>query len=124
MYLHAVREWPLFASFVMEAGLDICGPGSFLHGYLPRHISSGAHTARFADAGTETATDLIAGTTLAAAVRIARGTAPSGYAEQVAVAILKGLGVPAAQARRLCRIELPPVQPAAGSLLARARPAE
>jgi hypothetical protein len=56
------------------------------------------HTTRFADVGLDCAIDLIAGTTLAAVVRIANGDALRDHPEQVALAILKALGVPAVQA--------------------------
>lgn len=53
--------------------------------------------------------------------RIAKGDAPRGHPEQVTLAILKALGVPAMQARRLAKIDLPSPEAPNGSMLAIAR---
>lgn len=120
-YLHEARDNPVFARFIAHRGLSAAGVASLIHHYLPAHISSGSHTARFSDATLEGATDLIAGTTLAAVRRIAQGGAPADHSQRVALAILKSLGVPALQARRLVKIEVPQLHAPSGSLLARAR---
>ena len=123
IYLHLARDCPVFAKVIAHRGLDVAGAASLMHNYLPGHIVSGTNSARFADATMETAIDLIAGTTLAAVMRIADGSAPADHPERVALAILKGLGVPGLQARRVVKLELPPFQPATGSMLALARSA-
>jgi hypothetical protein len=89
--------------------------------YLTEHLSWGNQTARFSDTCLESAIDVIAGTMLAAIQRIAAGNAPVDHAENVALAILKSLGVPAPQARRLIRVELQQLAAPSGSLLALAR---
>jgi AcrR family transcriptional regulator len=121
IYLQTARECPVFARFVARAGLGVVGPLSLIHRYLPGHISSGAQTARFAELNTHVGMDLITGTTLAAVARIAAGPVAPGYTEQVAAAILRGLGVPGKQAQRLSAVELSPIEPGAGTLLARAQ---
>ena len=121
MYLREARDNPLFAHFVQSRGLDVAGGASLLHDQLPAHIATGTHTARFADVGLDCAIDLIAGTTLAAVVRIANGDVPRDHPEQVTLAILKALGVPAMQARRLVKIDLPSPHAPNGSMLAIAR---
>lgn len=123
LYLHTAREYPLFAKFMSAAGLHAAGPSSLVYEYLPPHIAAGQETGRFADMPIEAALDLLAGTALAATVRLARGDAPPDYPEQAVAAILRGLGVPGGQAMRLVKIELPRIQPAPESLLARAGPA-
>ena len=121
IYLHLARDCQVFAKLVAHRGLDVAGTASLIHNYLPGHIASGKQSARFADAPMETAIDLIAGTTLAAVMRIAAGSTPADHPERVALAILKGLGVPGLQAQRLVKIELPLFQPATGSMLALAQ---
>ena len=121
IYLQMACECPVFAKFVARAGIGVAGPPSLIHQYLPGHIFSGAQTARFAESTTQVGMDLITGTTLAAVARIAAGPVSPGYPEQVAAAILRGLGVPGKQALRLSAIELPRIEPRTGTLLARAR---
>ena len=121
LYLHAAREYPAFAQAVAATGLHVAGLNSLLHEFLPRHLYSGESTARFADMSSQAAVDLIAGATLAAVARIASGQAPPDHPEQVAAAILRGLGVRGAEARRLVKIPLPAIRPAPGSRLAGAR---
>lgn len=94
---------------------------SLANQYLAAHVAWGNQTARFSDTHLESAIDLIAGTMLAAIQRIAEGNAPADHAENVALAILKSLGVPAPQARRLIRVELQQLAAPDGSLLSLAR---
>ena len=121
IYLQTACRCPGFARFVARSGLGVTGPQSFIHQYLPGHLVSGAQTARFVEPVTPVGMDLVTGTTLAAVTRIAAGPVVPGYPEQVAAAILRGLGVPGKQAHRLCIIELPVIAPRAGTMLARAR---
>jgi len=100
-----------------------CQECSLIHRHVPPHIDSGTHSARFADLTAEVAIDVIAGATLAALARIADGHAPADHPESVALAILKALGVPAVQARKLAKIELPRLGAIEGGLLARSREA-
>lgn len=121
LYLREARDNAVFARFVAHRGLAAANTTSLIHHFLPSHIAAGHQTARFSDGTLESATDLITGTTLAALRRIAQGNAPGDHPESVALAILKSLGVPTLQARRLVKIELPDLAPPSGSLLARAR---
>ena len=118
LYLREARDNPALARLLAHRGLSAA---SLVHQYLPAHVAWGNHTARFSDTTAESAIDVIAGATLAAVQRIADGQARAGHAEDVALSILKSLGVPTLQARRLVKIELPPLHPPAGSLLMRAR---
>jgi AcrR family transcriptional regulator len=121
IYLQTACECPLFAKFVARAGFGVAGPLSPVQHYLPGHITSGTQTARFAESTARVGMDLITGTTLAAVVQIAAGPVPPHYPEQIAAAILRGLGVPGKQAQRLSIVELPRIEPGSGTLLARAR---
>lgn len=121
LYLGEANDNPVFARFVTRSGLAVVGVTSLVHLYLPSHISCGNRTARFSDGTLESAVDLITGTTLAAVRRIADGEAPADHPQRVALLILRSLGVPAPQARRLATIDLPHLPAPSGSLLWRAR---
>ena len=121
IYLQTASDCPVFAKFVARAGLRVAGQPSLIHQYLPAHIFSGTQTARFVEPTTHVAMDLITGTTLAAVVRIAAGPVQPGFMEQVAAAVLRGLGVPGKQAQRLSIIDISSIEPRAGTMLARAR---
>lgn len=121
LYLHEAHDNPLFARLAAHRGLDLASATSLIHRHVPPHIDSGTHSARFADLTAEVAIDVIAGATLAALARIAEGHAAAEHPESVALAILKALGVPAVQARKLARIELPRLGANEGGLLARSR---
>lgn len=121
LYVREARENPVFARVVAHHGLAVAKAGGLAHHYLTTHVCWGNSTARFSDTSLETATDLIAGTIVAAVQRIADGIAPADHAEDVALAILKSLGVPALQGRRLIKVELPRLQASSAGLLSRAR---
>lgn len=107
LYLHTAQADPQLAACIAAAGLACAAPGSRLYDYLPADIADGIRTGRFLNLHMDIALDLVAGTTLAAVVRISRREAWPGHPEQAAATILRGLGVPAMQAGRLVRIELP-----------------
>jgi hypothetical protein len=121
LYLRETRENPVFARILAHPRFGFMAMTSLTDQYLTEHLSWGNQTARFSDTCLESAIDVIAGTMLAAIQRIAAGNAPVDHAENVALAILKSLGVPAPQARRLIRVELQQLAAPSGSLLALAR---
>lgn len=119
LYLHTVRKYPLIAKFVCQAGLHAAGPNNLVYELLPPHIAQGQAAGRFLPFGTETALDVIAGTSLAAVLRISSGEARSDYPENVVAAILRGLGMSDAQSRKLVALPLTPIDVASDSLLER-----
>lgn len=121
LYLREMRENPIFARILTHPRFGFLAMTSLANQYLAAHVAWGNQTARFSDTHLESAIDLIAGTMLAAIQRIAEGNAPADHAENVALAILKSLGVPAPQARRLIRVELQQLAAPDGSLLSLAR---
>lgn len=121
MYLKAASDHPTLARLVAKAGTEAIGPQSLAGEYLPAHIAHGLRTGRFVEEATSGSVELVCGTTLAAVARIAAGPVRDGFDEQVAALVLRGLGVPAAQARRLAIIVPPRIEPRAGSLLSLSR---
>jgi hypothetical protein len=123
LYLQAAREFPFGAQLVAAAGMHALGVSSRLHDVLPSDVADGHRVGRFAPIQAEAAVDLVGGSTLAALARMGTGAAPADLPEKVAAAVLRGLGVPGLEAERLVRIDLPRLQPAPHSLLARSRAA-
>lgn len=119
LYLHTTRVYPLVARFVANAGLHAVGPHTLIYEYLPPHIEAGISAGRFQAIPINVALDLIAGTALAAVVRIAAAEYEPNYAEQVVATILRGLGVSAAQSGKLVALPLTPMKPPPSSLLER-----
>lgn len=107
LYVDAAHADPLLAAAMLARGVQLGRPQGLLHVQLPKDIAAGIETGRFMALHMDTALDLVAGTTLAAVARILRREAWPGHGEHAAGAILRGLGVPAMQAARLVRIELP-----------------
>lgn len=121
LYLRETRENPTFARILAHRGFGFTAMTSLADKYLAAHVSWGNQTARFSDTRLESAIDLIVGAMLAAIQRIAEDNAPADHTENLALAILKSLGVPAPQARRLIRVELQQLEAPSDSLLALAR---
>lgn len=121
IYLHGAHANPMFARFVCAAGFHAAAPTSLVYEFLPIHIAAGQQSGRFAAMPVDVALDLIAGIALAAVFRLCSGTAAPDYPAAAAAGVLRALGVPDGQARRLVMIKLPEVKPAPDSLLERAR---
>lgn len=120
LYLHTARNYPLFGRFVCSAGLHAAGPSNLIYEFLPPHIEEGQVQGRFCAMPIEVALDLIAGAALTAVFRLTTGDAEFDYPEKVVAAILRGLGLTAAQAGKLATAELPQIAVSEDSLLVRA----
>lgn len=119
LYLHTARSFPLFARFVSTAGLNGVGPNSMIYEFLPPHIEKGIARGVFANLPIDVALDLIAGTSMAAIVRIVADATRPEYPEQIVATILRGLGLTAGEASHRVATPLPLLQPTADSLLVR-----
>ncbi|MBN3815757.1 TetR/AcrR family transcriptional regulator [Paraburkholderia sp. Se-20369] len=119
MFLHAARTYPLLARFICAAGLHAAGPSSLIYVYLPVHIEQGLAEGRFRDVTVEVALDVIAGTALTTIQRFVDGGGTGATPELAVAAILRGLGVSAAEAQSLVHSELVPIDVPVSSLLER-----
>lgn len=120
MYLQKARNYPLFAKFVVSAGLHLANPNNLIYDYLPPHLEAGFASGRFRRMPIEVALDLIGGLALIAVSRIAAGEASDDYPNQVVLALLGALGMTEQQAQALTSLPLMEVQGSQESLVARA----
>jgi AcrR family transcriptional regulator len=120
-YLHLARSHRLLARFLAGAGLRLVAQQSATFRYLPADLEEGQKRGDFADVPLDVVLDLIAGAGLVSIDRMARGRTSKDYPEKIVAAILRTLGMSAADAERVTTPPLPKLTPAAESLLARAQ---
>lgn len=123
LYLYKARAFPLFARFVARTGMHLASPHQLIYKYVPNHLNEGIQSGRFQLVPIDVALDLISGQALAAIARLAAnetGGAGSDYPEQVALVLLRALGVPEHDARTIAFSELKPISISEQSLAARA----
>lgn len=97
--------YPLFAQFVSRGGPLALSAGSLATEVVPRDIAAGMAAGRFAVADQTVAFDLILGPVIMAFHRVLSGPVSPGYAQDLALAILRSLGVEPTLAQHLCRQE-------------------
>jgi AcrR family transcriptional regulator len=120
-YLHLARKHVLLARFLAAAGLRVLAQQNSAFRYLPADLEEGQKRGDFVDVPLDIVLDLIAGAGLVAIDRMARGRTPKDLPEKIVAAIMRTLGLNAADAERITAVPLPKLTPAADSLLARAQ---
>lgn len=120
-YLHLARAHRLLARFLSAAGLRMLVQYHATFRYLPADLEEGQKQGVFADVPLEIVLDLVAGAGLAALDRMARGRTRKDYPDQITAAMMRMLGMGAADAERVAAGPLPKLTPAPDSLLARAQ---
>lgn len=120
-YLHLMRTYRVAAHFVSAAGLNLATTANATYSYLPPDLEEGRESGRFDIPAVDVAVDLIAGAGLVAVHRIAIGRTPRDYPERIVSALLRALGLRAADAARITAAPLPKVAVPPDSLLARAQ---
>ena len=103
------------------AGLRVLAQQNSAFRYLPADLEEGQKRGDFVDVPLDIVLDLIAGAGLVAIDRMARGRTPKDLPEKIVAAIMRTLGLNAADAERITAVALPTLTPAAASLLARAQ---
>ena len=119
LYLDVARRFPLFARFVARVGPLGLGSRNVLYTYVPPHIEAAMTAGEFFEMPMGVALDLIAGGTLMAVMRIAKGEADDAYIAAVLAAILRALGLSKARAASLVARPLTPLSLGADSLCVR-----
>jgi len=100
-YLHLAELSPGFAMLVVEvaeaepAFLELVGT------FVKQELRQGIREKDFAPLRDAVATDLVVGSVMRAMRRIAQGGAPRSHRTDVTLAILRGLGLPTAEAHRI-----------------------
>jgi len=120
-YLHLARAHRLLARFLAAAGLRLMLEHNATFRYLPADLEEGQKQGVFAAVPLDVILDLVAGAGIAALDRMARGRVPKQYPDQIVAAVMRTLGMAAADAERVCAGPLPKLAPPADSLLARAQ---
>ncbi|MDN3922912.1 TetR/AcrR family transcriptional regulator [Roseateles violae] len=110
-------EHPLAASFLVQLGWpDVRGPAVLLN-FVERDLSEGLRRGRFTTMPIALALNIVAGTVIGAANCMLKPDCQNDFAEQSAAAALRALGLDAAEARRISRLRLKPVEIGAQGLL-------
>lgn len=100
-YLHLAELSPAFASLVLEVAEAEPKLLERIGAFVQTELRQGIRDGDF-DGGHEAASiDLVVGAIMRGMRRIARGGAPRSYRTDITLAILRGLGVPSATARRI-----------------------
>jgi hypothetical protein len=105
-YLHLAELSPGFAMLVVEvaeaepAFLELIGT------FVRQELRGGIRDNDFAPLRDTVATDLVVGSVMRAMRRIAQGGAPRSHRTDITLAILRGLGLPSAEARRIVGLPL------------------
>ena len=100
-YLHLAELSPGFAMLVVEvaeaepAFLELIGT------FVKHELRQGIRDKAFAPLRDAVATDLVVGSVMRAMRRIAQGGAPRSHRTDITLAILRGLGLPSAEASRI-----------------------
>ncbi len=121
LFLRTAEEYPFFARFRVNVGLQAVDPRDATGQSLPRHIAAGMKSGRFARTSVEAGLDLVLGAALMALARIASGATTRFHRERVVAATLMGLGLERDEALRLARHPYPMPPQAADSLLSVSR---
>lgn len=118
LLIEAARRYPLIGRFAARVAFSALQPGSITASALPPLLQEGMQTGRFLPLPLAEASDMAGATILASLARASQGEPVNGAA--VVQGILRGLGIPDAEAATLAaaRVTLPPI--AADSLIARA----
>jgi AcrR family transcriptional regulator len=108
LFLGRVGEDPLWGWFMVRFGPSLPILRDRTREIIRGHIlADGLRRKRFRLASTRAVGDLIAGTSVTALRSILEDDAPPEIAEEIAELLLRALGLPLAEARRVARLPLP-----------------
>ncbi len=119
LLLHAVRRFPLYGTFMAALPFPSANSGLLGVRYLARDVGLGVAARRFANIGRQVGTDLLVGVVLSAAYSAAREALAPDYPDASARAMLRALGLPDREARRLASLPLPAFELPVDSILRR-----
>jgi len=119
MVLHAVMRFPLFGAFIARLPFPTANSSLLGVRFMARDVSLGIMARRFRDIGVRVAADLVMGVVMSAAYAVSRERLEGDYPDACVCALLRALGLPRAEASRLCRLPLPPFELPDNSILRR-----
>jgi AcrR family transcriptional regulator len=103
LWLQYSRRDPVFCAFIVRSRLR----GTLVERTVADDIRNGRRSGGFAVASVEIGRDLLVGTVREAMARMMGGRVPRGYADEIARAILRGLGADESTTARLLALPLP-----------------
>ena len=118
--LRIARAHPHFVRFVARVGPAALGSGSLAAQVVPRDLSLGVSTGRFKVTEPRLGFDLVTGPVLAAFNSLQQQPISDEYIDGLAAAVLRSLGVPAAQASQIAQRPIAALTVPEDSLIVRA----
>jgi AcrR family transcriptional regulator len=100
-YLHLAELSPGFAMLVVEVAEAEPAFLELIGSFVKQELHGGIRDKDFAPLRDAVATDLVVGSVMRAMRRIAQGGAPRSHRTDITLAILRGLGLPTAEAERI-----------------------
>ncbi|MBA5639140.1 TetR/AcrR family transcriptional regulator [Duganella sp. LX20W] len=121
LLMQTVHAYPLLGAFL--ARLPMPDAESQLIGiaFLARDLEQGLAQRRFMAMPARVALDFVVGVLFSAARSLSRGTQPASYPDDMALAMLLGLGLPQEEARRVAALPLPAIAIEDSSIIGAAR---
>jgi AcrR family transcriptional regulator len=121
LFMETARTYPIYAAFTRKVGLDIVGPATLLNLLLPPHVNEGIAAGRFLDRPLTVHLDLIAGCVLLCIARMTHEKITTRHIAEAVASIMRGMGVPEADADRLAAVRVKPISLPDESLLVRSQ---
>ena len=100
-YLHLAELSPGFAMLVVEVAEAEPALLELIGAFVKQELRQGIRDKDFAPLRDAVAIDLVIGSVMRAMRRIAQGGAPRSHRTDITLAILRGLGLPSAEASRI-----------------------
>ncbi len=119
LMLRLVRVHPILGSFIVRLGWpNVDRTNHLFYSYVARDLRLGMRVGHFERNPLDLALNLVAGSLIGAIHTITTSPVQASYADQMAVCILQGLGVPSKEAKRIVSIKLSSPQMASDSIFA------
>lgn len=119
LYMHAGIDVKNWGAFLVRTGMRGGAVGKLVDVYLPRDLELARQAGAIGYPTVRAARDLVIGGITQAILTVHQGEAPRGHLRAAMMLVLRGLGVPAAEATALAEMPLPalrwptPLKPAA-----------
>lgn len=121
LFLQLLTDYPVLAHFTRNLGLEDAGPARVVDALLAPALAQGVESGRFAAAPPRVLAGLVSGAVLAHVICTTGGEAPADDRPHLVAALLRSLGIGAAETAVLAAREHAPLAVPPGSLLARTR---
>jgi TetR/AcrR family transcriptional regulator, ethionamide resistance regulator len=107
LMLRVVRAHPVLGSFIVRLGWpNVDHSNHLFYSYVARDIRLGMRLGQFERTHLDVALNLVAGSLIGAVHTVSSSSVSSNYPDQMAICILRGLGVKTKEAQRIIAIKL------------------